>query len=178
MARKGNLPGIGRAPLSERGDDLYETPPAAVHALLRVEALPKVIWEPACGPGSIVKVLRGAGYRVQPAGNAPIGDKGLFPEVANLGRGPPVFHEKTGHEENPGPAQSRKDFFAIAAQLSSRKSQSCDPNLEALWDRVCAVRAVSDAPRLGDDPQAWPALSEFIAAVDEAERDKTTQMAR
>jgi len=64
MARKGNLPGIGRAPLSERGDDLYETPPVAVHALLRVEALPKVIWEPACGPGSIVKVLRGAGYRV------------------------------------------------------------------------------------------------------------------
>jgi hypothetical protein len=64
MARKGNLPGIGRAPLSERGDDLYETPPAAVHALLRVEALPKMIWEPACGPGSIVNVLRGAGYRV------------------------------------------------------------------------------------------------------------------
>jgi len=64
MARKGKLPGIGRAPLSERGDDLYETPPVTVHALLRAEALPKVIWEPACGPGSIVTVLRGAGYRV------------------------------------------------------------------------------------------------------------------
>jgi hypothetical protein len=27
MARKGNLAGIGHAPLSQRGDDLYETPP-------------------------------------------------------------------------------------------------------------------------------------------------------
>ena len=55
-----------RAPLAERGNDLYETPDVAVHALLRVEPLSKerVIWEPACGPGSIVRVLRGAGYRV------------------------------------------------------------------------------------------------------------------
>jgi hypothetical protein len=58
------IAGTGRALLSERGNDLYQTPPAAVHALLRVEALPKVIWEPACGPGAIVNVLRGAGYRV------------------------------------------------------------------------------------------------------------------
>jgi hypothetical protein len=62
--RKRIIAGTGRAPLSERGDDLYETPPVAVHALLKVEPLPRVIWEPACGPGSIVKVLRGAGYRV------------------------------------------------------------------------------------------------------------------
>src|SRR5258708_40298482 len=62
--RKRIIAGTGRAPLSERGNDLYETPPVAVHALLRVEPLPKVIWEPACGPGSIVRVLRGANYRV------------------------------------------------------------------------------------------------------------------
>ena len=64
MTRRRNIAGTGRASLSERGNDLYETPPVAVHALLRVEALPKAIWEPACGPGSIVKVLRGAGHRV------------------------------------------------------------------------------------------------------------------
>src|SRR5258706_16068351 len=58
-----------RAPLAERGNDLYETRDVAVHALLRVEPLSKerVIWEPACGPGSIVGVLRGAGYRVYAA---------------------------------------------------------------------------------------------------------------
>jgi hypothetical protein len=50
--------------LSERGDDLNETPPIAVEALLRVEKLPLEIWEPACGPGAIVKVLRAAGHVV------------------------------------------------------------------------------------------------------------------
>jgi hypothetical protein len=64
MARKRIIAGTGRAPLAERGNDLYETPPEAVYALLKVEPLPHVIWEPACGPGSIVKVLRGAGHRV------------------------------------------------------------------------------------------------------------------
>jgi hypothetical protein len=53
-----------RAPLSLRGDDLYETPDVAVHALLRVESLPQYIWEPACGPGRIVNVLRSAGHTV------------------------------------------------------------------------------------------------------------------
>lgn len=55
---------IDRATLKERGDDLYESPPEAVRALLAVEPLPEAIWEPACGPGSIVRVLRAAGHRV------------------------------------------------------------------------------------------------------------------
>ena len=54
----------GSHPLSERGDDLYETPDVAVHALLRVERLPLHIWEPACGRGAIVNVLRAAGHQV------------------------------------------------------------------------------------------------------------------
>jgi len=49
---------------AERGEDLYETPPVAVEALLRVEDIPQVLWEPACGPGAIVRVLRGSGRRV------------------------------------------------------------------------------------------------------------------
>jgi len=49
---------------AERGADLYETPPQAVHALLKVETLPHTIWEPACGPGSIVQVLRNTGRTV------------------------------------------------------------------------------------------------------------------
>jgi hypothetical protein len=55
---------VQRHPLKERGMDLYETPDVAVHALLRVEQLPSSIWEPACGPGRIVNVLRSAGHRV------------------------------------------------------------------------------------------------------------------
>src|SRR5262245_43430631 len=55
---------VQRAALAERRDDLYETPDVAVHALMRVENLPENIWECACGPGRIVKVLRAAGHRV------------------------------------------------------------------------------------------------------------------
>ena len=43
-----------RHPDSERGDDLCETP----------EVLPRTIWEPACGHGATVRVLRDAGHRV------------------------------------------------------------------------------------------------------------------
>jgi hypothetical protein len=50
--------------LKDRGDDLYQTPPEATVALLRAENLPHRIWEPACGPGSIVRVLRAAGHEV------------------------------------------------------------------------------------------------------------------
>ena len=54
----------GRHPLKDRGADLYETPPEATLALLRAENLPHRIWEPACGRGAIVNVLRAAGYEV------------------------------------------------------------------------------------------------------------------
>lgn len=54
----------GKAALRERGDDLYETPAEAVHALLRVEPLPRNIWEPCCGLGAITRVLRSAGHVV------------------------------------------------------------------------------------------------------------------
>jgi hypothetical protein len=69
MARRMLTAGTGRASSAERGDDLYEAPPVAVHVLLRFGALPPVIWEPACGPGSIVKTLRGASYRLYPFAN-------------------------------------------------------------------------------------------------------------
>jgi hypothetical protein len=51
-------------PQSERGDDLYDTPAAAVQALMRAEQLPHHIWEPAVGRGAIVTVLRDAGRAV------------------------------------------------------------------------------------------------------------------
>jgi len=49
---------------TQRGDDLYETPLVAVRALLAVESLPQVIWEPAAGPGAIVRPLRATGRTV------------------------------------------------------------------------------------------------------------------
>lgn len=55
---------VQRHSLADRRDDLYETPPVAVEALLRVEKLPHHIWEPCCGRGKIVNVLRAAGHDV------------------------------------------------------------------------------------------------------------------
>ncbi len=54
----------GRHRLAARGDDLYETPIEALYALLEVERLPNSIWEPCCGPGAIVRVIRESGLRV------------------------------------------------------------------------------------------------------------------
>jgi hypothetical protein len=56
--------GNAKHALSARGNDLYQTPPEAVRALLKVEDVPQRIWEPACGPGSIVRVLRESGRDV------------------------------------------------------------------------------------------------------------------
>lgn len=61
---RGQTGNPGRAPLKDRGADLYETPPEAVHALLKVEAFPSHIWEPAAGRGAIVNVLREHGHMV------------------------------------------------------------------------------------------------------------------
>ena len=58
------LQGRERSALATRGDDLYETPPEAVRALLRVEPLPQRIWEPCAGRGAIVRELAAAGHKV------------------------------------------------------------------------------------------------------------------
>jgi len=55
---------VVRAPLAEHLGDRYDTPEVAVRALLAVECLPARIWEPACGRGNIVRVLRAAGHEV------------------------------------------------------------------------------------------------------------------
>lgn len=63
---RGNVRGGAiRHALKDRRDDLYETHPVATRTLLRHEAtLGQVIWEPACGPGAMVTVLREAGKTV------------------------------------------------------------------------------------------------------------------
>jgi len=55
---------VQRAPLDEHRGDCYDTPEVAVRALLKHVKLPRIIWEPACGTGNIVKALREAGHAV------------------------------------------------------------------------------------------------------------------
>jgi hypothetical protein len=56
--------GAIRAPFKQRKHDLYETPPAAIHALMRCERLPQHIWEPCAGRGAISRELKRAGHDV------------------------------------------------------------------------------------------------------------------
>src|SRR5262245_46338850 len=53
-----------RHSLADRRDDCYETPPEAVWALLDAERIPSTVWEPCCGPGSIVRELRASGRTI------------------------------------------------------------------------------------------------------------------
>jgi hypothetical protein len=56
--------GALRHALNVRKDDCYETPVEAISTLMRVEKLPRVFWEPACGPGAIVRPFRERGHTV------------------------------------------------------------------------------------------------------------------
>jgi hypothetical protein len=47
------------------GPDFYPTPPWATHALINVERFEGPIWEPACGDGTMSKVLRRTGLDVE-----------------------------------------------------------------------------------------------------------------
>ncbi|KNY18527.1 hypothetical protein AKG11_03515 [Shinella sp. SUS2] len=56
--------GTRTATKQERGDNLYETPPEAMHVLLALERFSATVWEPACGRGAISRLLEDAGYAV------------------------------------------------------------------------------------------------------------------
>jgi hypothetical protein len=55
---------VQRHPHAERGLDLYQTPPVATEALLRVEKIPHGVWECAAGKGAITRVLQAHGHHV------------------------------------------------------------------------------------------------------------------
>jgi hypothetical protein len=71
----------GQHSFAERGEDVYETPACAVEALLKIEKLPVNIWEPACGPGAIVRVLRAVGHSVYASDLHDYGGVGCDPGV-------------------------------------------------------------------------------------------------
>ncbi len=59
--------GASRRALSERGDDLYETPACCVTSAFRegvFSAAGSVIWEPCAGRGAIARELRAVGFSV------------------------------------------------------------------------------------------------------------------
>lgn len=57
--------GTDTASAAERGNNLYETPPEAMRALLSLTRFSRRVWEPACGKGAISRMLEDAGYEVE-----------------------------------------------------------------------------------------------------------------
>ncbi|WP_292477362.1 SAM-dependent methyltransferase [Mesorhizobium sp.] len=57
--------GTDTATAAERGNNLYETPPEAMRALLSLTRFGPKVWEPACGKGAISRMLENAGYEVE-----------------------------------------------------------------------------------------------------------------
>jgi hypothetical protein len=61
--------GLSQAPHAERGHDLYETPPEAVHGLLSHEWASHLrhapLWEPCAGRGAILRELRKVNYDIR-----------------------------------------------------------------------------------------------------------------
>lgn len=56
--------GVATDPANRHPDDWYATPQSAIEALLKLEKFEGPIWEPACGDGTISKVLETHGYTV------------------------------------------------------------------------------------------------------------------
>ncbi|CAO4133221.1 class I SAM-dependent methyltransferase [Methylorubrum extorquens] len=71
-------------PHAEHGNDLYDTPGVAVHALLATGWLPPRIWEPACRPGTIVRELIAAGHELMPTDLVSYGCPGQVAEMDSL----------------------------------------------------------------------------------------------
>jgi hypothetical protein len=74
--------------------DYYPTDPRWIEALLKVHSPPGPVWEPACGQGHIVGVLRAHGYEVR-ATDILTGDDSLLasePFQGSIVTNPPYRH--------------------------------------------------------------------------------------
>ncbi len=76
--------GTSSAPKEDRGDNLYQTPPEAMHTLLALEQFTSWILEPACGRGAISGRLEEAGYTVSLADLVDYGTADRFGEVQKV----------------------------------------------------------------------------------------------
>lgn len=82
---------FGRHSLADRKNDLYETPPCATRALIPFLDRDQLIWEPACGPGAIVRELRDAGFVVHATDLVDYGLEGSHSGVDFLMERPGLF---------------------------------------------------------------------------------------
>ena len=104
-----------------RKHDLYETPAVAIRALMKIEKLPKRIFEPAVGKGAIARELVAAGHSVVGTDLIDYGWEGE-PYQARGGidflvlKPPAMMHGLDAIVTNP-PFQLAEEFVAKAIEL-------------------------------------------------------------
>ncbi|MBN9243959.1 MAG: SAM-dependent methyltransferase [Mesorhizobium sp.] len=76
--------GTDSATAAERGNNLYQTPPEAMRALLSLTRFSPKVWEPACGRGAISRMLEDAGYEVELSDLIDYGTADRFGEVQRV----------------------------------------------------------------------------------------------
>lgn len=76
--------GTDTATTAERGNNLYQTPPEAMRALLSLVRFSPKVWEPACGRGAISRMLEDAGYEVELSDLVDYGTADRFGEVQRV----------------------------------------------------------------------------------------------
>jgi hypothetical protein len=76
--------GTDSATNAERGNNLYQTPPEAMRALLSFARFSQKVWEPACGRGAISRMLEDAGYEVELSDLVDYGTADRFGEVQRV----------------------------------------------------------------------------------------------
>jgi len=102
-----------RAPLHEHRGDCYDTPVCAVEALLEIERLPHRIWEPACGCGNIVSVLRDFGHHVVATD---LNDRGCPDSISGIDFLLPGFDPNVGAIVTNPPYALASKFVAVALE--------------------------------------------------------------
>jgi hypothetical protein len=142
-----------RGPLVDRRDDCYETPPAAVKALLRVETLPEVIWECACGPGAIVHELREVGHKVYATDLVDYGCPDSDSRIDFLMERHPGFHVGAIVTNPP---------FKLAANRHARADARRSPGLPAAAARILRKPIALCSSRV-PPTRPYPRLPQTIA---------------
>ena len=164
----------GRADLDEIGAaELYETPVAATRALCRADpwlrAQPRMIWDPACGPGAIVEAVQAEGHKAKASD--------LY-KYEGRWRGKPGTRRRWGHDflkVNPAhrvfvhdaiimnPPYSIKDDFLL-------KAMDVSPRVYALLEVTWLQGGTPARDVLLDSPH-WIGFYPFRERLNEMHRD-------
>lgn len=120
---------LGPARYERRDNDSYDTPRWCTEALLQCWTPRGTVWEPACGAGAIVEVLRQHGHRVIASDIEPRCDanRADFLNHGSLGDG--LFTIVT----NP-PYKTAERFVRCALEQTKRSSGAAAMLLRHEWD--------------------------------------------